>query len=112
MSLHLRPRFQARPAEQAAEPKVRIEDAKKDQAYLTDYDEKMNALITREQWRVEGTLIKRKVYLSMEDLRPVPGLENLSAFKPTIATVFPVSQSEGKILWDLVESQVTQKVGQ
>ncbi len=56
--------------------------------------------------RVEGTLTHRFDCLPHQELRKIPGLENLSVFSGYQQTTnFKVTDEEGKILMELVEAQ-------
>jgi uncharacterized protein (DUF433 family)/predicted RNA-binding protein with PUA-like domain len=79
------------------EPKE-LADSEIDKRFYVDPNSVEAKRIARTQLRVAGTLIHRNLDLRMKVLKDVLGLENLSAFKPTIGTVFPVTAEEGAIL--------------
>jgi uncharacterized protein (DUF433 family)/predicted RNA-binding protein with PUA-like domain len=81
--------------------KVEEREEAEDLAIYVDPNSEEAKRIIRKQPRAVGTLILRGLDLRMAELRTKPGLENLSAFKPTIGTVFPVTEEEGAILAQL-----------
>jgi hypothetical protein len=68
-----------------------------EQAYWVDRDQEIRC-------RILGTITHRGIDLAAQELRRVPGLENLSVFHGfQQATNFPVTASEGQILERLIE---------